>query len=94
LGISFFLFKLFFIVFVTGNYGGVRAATLLRPFLSELGTVTIPAQASLPLVHKNISESGEPSEVKWRDTVARVVNELEWYADALKAQKASKNPPT
>ncbi|CAG0915870.1 unnamed protein product [Notodromas monacha] len=76
-----------------GNYGGCRAAMLLRSFLSELGTVTVPAQATIPVVHQNISEEGEPVDPKWKAQVTRMLSELKFYAEAIKQQKTKAGLP-
>merc|ERR1711974_443199 len=43
-----------------GPFGGIRAAQLARPFLSELGLVPLPSTLLIPTVQNaNIPESGE-----------------------------------
>merc|ERR1712088_789075 len=43
-----------------GQFGGIRAAQLARPFLSELGLVPLPSTVIIPTVQNaNIPESGE-----------------------------------
>merc|ERR1719474_1000226 len=43
-----------------GPFGGIRAAQLARPFLSELGMVPLPSTLLIPTVQNaNIEESGE-----------------------------------
>eukprot|EP00090_Calanus_glacialis_P002004 TRINITY_DN1150_c0_g1_i1.p1 TRINITY_DN1150_c0_g1~~TRINITY_DN1150_c0_g1_i1.p1 ORF type:complete len:198 (-),score=69.04 TRINITY_DN1150_c0_g1_i1:100-693(-) len=79
-----------------GSLGGTRAAALARPFLSELGMVTLPSVVLIPTVQNaKIAEDGEV------DDNERVVNssnkmckELVWYMDALQtqAEKAGGNP--
>jgi NAD(P)H-dependent FMN reductase len=71
----------------SGPFGGVRAAVHLRAVLAELGMSSVPRM--LPLAHvaavlnEDGSESG-PGSVKG---VGRFIEELEWYADALRAQR-------
>lgn len=76
-----------------GDYGGVRAATIVQPFLSELGMIALPVRVSLPTVHKKFEEDGQPNDTRFQDNVQRLATELSWYADALKNQKAASEIP-
>ena len=75
-----------------GQYGGVRAAMQLRAMLAELGTPSIPSLLPIPRIQKALSEAGEPVE-DWLGRVAKkFLDELTWYAEALKAKRAGGTP--
>lgn len=78
---------------MTGDFGGVRAATIVQPFLSELGMVALPSRVSLPTVHTKFNESGEPNNQRFQDSVDRMAKELSWYVDALKNAKETQGQP-
>lgn len=69
--------------FDSGDFGGIRAATVVQPFLSELGMISLPVRVALPAVHKKFDEGGQPNDARFQDNVLRLVNELSWYVDAL-----------
>lgn len=75
-----------------GQYGGVRAAMQLRAMLAELGTPSIPSLLPIPRVQKALSEAGEPAEDWLGRAAGRFLDELTWYAEALKAQRAGGTP--
>jgi NAD(P)H-dependent FMN reductase len=70
-----------------GMFGGVRAAMQLRMSLSEMGMPSIPSLLPVPRVHQAFDEQGVPSDPAWDRRFARFASELEWYAEALKAQR-------
>jgi NAD(P)H-dependent FMN reductase len=76
-----------------GRFGGVRAAVTLRTVLAEMGMSSVPSVLSIPSIHKSLSDDGEASE-PWIDkAAARMLDEFEWYAQALSAQRAAKGVP-
>jgi len=75
-----------------GQYGGVRAAMQLRAMLAELGTPSIPSLLPIPRVQKALSEAGEPAEDWLSRAVKKFLDELTWYAEALKAKRARGTP--
>ncbi|MFG5120988.1 NADPH-dependent FMN reductase [Methylorubrum sp. POS3] len=75
-----------------GQYGGVRAAMQLRAMMAELGAPSIPSLLPIPRVHKALTETGEPAE-EWLPKAARkFLDELTWYAEALRAKRATGTP--
>lgn len=78
---------------ITGDFGGVRAATLVQPFLSELGMIALPSRVALPTVHTKFDEAGEPNNQRFQESVERMAKELTWYVNALKTAKESGNSP-
>lgn len=71
-----------------GRFGGVRAAMQLRMTLAELGMPSIPTIFAVPQVHKDYDEDGRPADPASYRRVTGFLNEFEWYAEALKAQRA------
>lgn len=67
-----------------GSFGGVRAAMQLRAFLTELGTVAIPTIYPIPKVQDVFDAEGVPLDDRPVRHVQQFVNELEWYAKALR----------
>ncbi|GJE75993.1 NADPH-dependent FMN reductase [Methylorubrum suomiense] len=75
-----------------GQYGGVRAAMQLRAMMAELGAPSIPSLLPIPRVHKALTETGEPTE-EWLPKAAhKFLDELTWYAEALRAKRATGTP--
>ncbi len=75
------------VVYSGGEYGGMRAAMALRPFLSELGCLPVSAIASFPQAQKLISKDGVASE-EVSKRFERMVQQLDFWAHAAKAQRA------
>lgn len=75
-----------------GQFGGVRAAMQLRAMLGELGMPSIPSLLPIPRIHKALDEAGKPAEEWLGKAAAKFLNELTWYAEALKAQRAKGTP--
>ncbi len=72
-----------------GPFGGVRASVHYRAILGELGMVTTSIMFAISRVHKAFDEQGNDVTGDYARRVGRFLNELEWYADALKAKRAS-----
>ena len=70
-----------------GSFGGVRAAMQLRMMLAELGMVSIPSLFPVPTVQDAFGEDGTPTDPKARTRVKKFLDELEWYAEALRAHR-------
>lgn len=75
-----------------GQFGGVRAAMQLRMTLGELGMSSIPSLFPIPKVQDTFQEDGTPIDNKVEKYVARFLDEFEWYARALKNEKANGVP--
>ncbi|CAK4619909.1 unnamed protein product [Aphanomyces euteiches] len=73
--------------------GGSRAGVTLRPYLSELGFVSIPEEWSFPLVRGLLNEDGTVSSSAGEDAEAIEINaenfasELIWFATHLKRER-------
>lgn len=75
-----------------GQYGGVRAAMQLRAMLAELGAPSIPSLLPIPRIGKALSETGEPADDWLPKAANRFLDELTWYAEALRAQRQKGTP--
>jgi NAD(P)H-dependent FMN reductase len=75
-----------------GAFGGVRAAMQLRAMLCELGTPSIPSLLPVPKVQEAFDEDGRPRDESYHRRTARFLDELEWYANALKAARGAGVP--
>ena len=74
------------------GFGGVRAAMQLRAMLCELGTPSIPSLLPVPRVQDAFDEDGRPLDDSYHKRAARFLDELEWYAKALKAARGAGVP--
>jgi NAD(P)H-dependent FMN reductase len=75
-----------------GPFGGVRAAMQLRMTLAELGMASIPSLFPVPKVQDAFDEEGRPRDPAWERRVQRFLDELEWHARALQAERAKGTP--
>jgi NAD(P)H-dependent FMN reductase len=76
------------VCYSAGQFGGVRAAMQLRAMLCELGMPSIPSLFPIPRVHEALDEGGQAREGAADRHFARFASELEWYAAALREQRA------
>jgi NAD(P)H-dependent FMN reductase len=70
-----------------GAFGGVRAAMQLRMTLAELGMSSVPSLMPIPSIARALTEDGTPAEARLTKSMARFLDEFEWYARALKAER-------
>jgi NAD(P)H-dependent FMN reductase len=70
-----------------GSFGGVRAAMTLRSMLAEMGTSSIPSTLPIPVVQNAFNDDGTPRDDKLARRADRFLEELEWYAHALRAAR-------
>jgi NAD(P)H-dependent FMN reductase len=76
-----------------GPFGGVRAAMQMRCVLGEVGLVTVPSLFAMPRVGQSFAEDGTPQDNVWERRIAKFLDELEWYAEALAAQREKRGVP-
>jgi len=80
------------VCYSAGRYGGVRAAVQLRTMLGELGMSSIPTYLAIPEIGKILDPEGNPQQ-PWLDkTAGRFIDELAWYTEALRRQRAEGTP--
>lgn len=75
------------VCYSAGAFGGVRAAMTLRAMLAELGMSSIPSIFPVPKVQDAFQEDGTPVDADYERRVASLLDELEWYGRALKAER-------
>jgi len=75
-----------------GNFGGVRAAIQLRIILGELGTPAVSSMLTFPVVQELFDEQGGVQDKKFIPRTERFIDELEFYAIALKEQRSKGTP--
>jgi NAD(P)H-dependent FMN reductase len=80
------------VCYSAGAFGGVRAAMQLRAMLCELGTPSIPSLLPIPKVQDAFAEDGTPLDDAWPRRASKFLDELEWYARALKPARAAGVP--
>lgn len=80
------------ICYSAGAFGGVRAAMQLRAMLAEMGMSSIPSLLPLPKAHELFDEDGRPTGDRPGTAAARFFDELEWYAEALRAARQRATP--
>lgn len=96
-GSSLFSYKPSAIVtYSAGQWGGARAAVVMRSFLSELGCLPVSAMIHIPKAHEVLAEDGnflEPVDAeKWTSYFARTFTQLTWWASAAKNQRHEIDP--
>lgn len=72
------------VCYSAGHFGGVRAAIALRSMLAELGMSSIPSVLPIPRVQSTFDDRGRPRDGAWLSRAGRFLEELEWYAAALR----------
>lgn len=75
-----------------GSFGGVRAAMQLRAMLAEMGMSSIPSILPIPKIDQSFDEDGTPNDESYHKRAKRFLDELEWYADALKEKRKAGTP--
>ena len=80
------------VCYSAGAFGGVRAAMQLRALLCEPGTPSIPSLLPVPAVHDAFDDEGRPRDEAYHRRAGRFLDELEWYAHALKAARLAGVP--
>lgn len=75
-----------------GAFGGARASVHAREVVAEMGMPAIPTAYPFPKVGDVLDADGQLVDQKGGRRFDRFVAELEWYAEALKAQRAKGTP--
>ena len=79
-----------------GRFAGARAATAWHGTLSEMGMVVISSSISAGPIAQTLSEQGEPAGDGGKALARafpRFAEDLEWWMEAVKMQRARKPPP-
>jgi len=75
------------VCYSAGQWGGVRAAVTLRSLLAELGMSSIPSIFPIAAVQDAFQLDGTPNDPAFERRILAFLDELEWYARALKAER-------
>jgi NAD(P)H-dependent FMN reductase len=75
-----------------GMFGGARAAVVLREMVAEMGMPSISSTLPIPKVQQAFDEQGNTSDPGWERRFGKFASELEWYAEAFRAQRAKGVP--
>jgi NAD(P)H-dependent FMN reductase len=76
--------------------GGARSNVIWHSILSEMGMVVISSSIIVDRIQKTIDEKSEPigeGGESLRRATPRFIDDLLWWTDAAKAQRAKKSPP-
>lgn len=77
--------KPFALVGTGGVSGGIRMIEQLRPVISGLGAITVPASVAVQFVGKTFADGGPVADAEdWSRRFDRLFSDLEWYARALR----------
>jgi NAD(P)H-dependent FMN reductase len=79
-----------------GRFSGARAATAWHGTLSEMGMVVISSTIAVGPIAQTLSAEGEPTGEGGKAlerSFPRFADDLAWWAEAAKAQRARKQPP-
>jgi NAD(P)H-dependent FMN reductase len=79
-----------------GRLSGARAATAWHGTLSEMGMVVISSTIAVGPIAQALSAEGEPVGATGRaveEAFPRFADDLTWWIEAAKAQRARKPPP-
>ncbi len=77
----------------SGPFAGRRAAEALRPILSNLGMVSTPMEFLVPKVQDAFDGEGNALDRAFDERAEKFLDELEWYAQALKAARPEPSVP-
>jgi NAD(P)H-dependent FMN reductase len=80
------------VCYSAGPFGGVRAAMQLRAMLAEMGMSSIPSLLPFPKAQDMLDADGKPTGDRPGKSAARFFDELEWYANALRAARERGRP--
>ena len=79
-----------------GRFAGARAALAWHGTLSEMGMVVISSTIAVGPISQSLSENGEPIGEGGKQLVRafpRFADDLIWWSEAAKAQRARRSPP-
>jgi NAD(P)H-dependent FMN reductase len=79
-----------------GRFSGVRAGTAWHGILSEMGMVVISSTLAVGPIAQTLDEHGEPTGAGGEalgKAFPRFANDLAWWTEAVREQRARKAPP-
>lgn len=75
-----------------GPFGGSRVGVHLRAVLGELGMVTMPSEFAVSRVGKSFDDDGNALDDAYHRRIQKFLDELDWYARALKGPRDAGTP--
>ena len=75
-----------------GGFGGVRVTSHLRDMLAELGMPSIPSSFAISRIKSALDKNGKLLDEKLNKKSKKFLDELEWYAHALKEARKKGAP--
>ena len=76
------------VCYSAGTFGGVRASVALRSMLAEMGMSSIPSVFPIPAVQNAFNVDGAPRDEKFHSRAKKFLDEMEWYAYALRSARS------
>jgi NAD(P)H-dependent FMN reductase len=79
-----------------GRFSGVRSATAWHGTLSEMGMIVVSSTLSVGPIAQTLTEEGEPTGEGGKALerpFPRFADDLAWWTEAAKAQRAKRAPP-
>jgi len=79
-----------------GRFSGVRSGTVWHGILSEMGMVVISSTLAVGQIGQSLDEQGEPTGEGGKAlsrAFPRFADDLAWWTEAARAQKARREPP-
>ncbi len=79
-----------------GRLSGTRASYAWRNTLSEMGMIVISSTLAVGPIAETLDEAGEPigkAGAALADSFARFADDLAWWTEAAKSQRARRAPP-
>lgn len=80
------------VCYSAGAFGSVRASIALRSMLAEMGTSSIPSVLPIPALQDAFDDDGAPRDERYHQRAAQFLEELEWYAYALRTGRTQPCP--
>lgn len=75
------------VTYSAGPFAGVRGLVNMRGIMAELGSPAIPSAFPISQVWKAFDEDGMALDDAYNERIVRFLDEYEWYARALKAER-------
>jgi NAD(P)H-dependent FMN reductase len=70
-----------------GNFGGINCLEQLRLVTLGFGAFPIPAALPVSRVQESFDAEGNPKEAFYEKNAENFINEVVWFAEAIKAQR-------
>lgn len=95
--LDYFYFEYFYrpsgiVTYSGGPFAGMRAQVQLRAVLSEMGMSPIPKAFAVSAVQNAFNEKGRAIEKAYNQRIKGFLNQLEWYAKAMKSARRRGTP--